>query len=75
MEVIELQRCHEEDEVKCVTEARRLAILVGDISMVLHSHASILRIPPDPCTAGNVLEDVGTILEHLWEAHAFGHSA
>jgi hypothetical protein len=29
--------------------------------------------PQDPPTASDVLEVVGTILEHLWEAYAYGH--
>jgi hypothetical protein len=66
MELIELRRRLEEDEVELITKAGWLAILVGDISRVPVDHGMppILGIP----------RDLGTILECLWEAHASGHN-
>jgi hypothetical protein len=49
---------------------------VSDVSKVLQD----LGMPPipeisrDPCTAGDVLEAVDVILEHLKEAYNFDHS-
>jgi hypothetical protein len=47
----------------------------GDISKVLVDLGMlpVPGIPQDACTAGDILEVVGTILEHVQEAHAFGH--
>jgi hypothetical protein len=61
--------------VECVTEASLLEILVRDISKVLVDLGMrpIPGIPRDLCTIGDVLEVVGIILEHLWEAYASGH--
>jgi hypothetical protein len=58
-----------------VTEARRLAIMARDVSKVLVDLVMppIPGIPQDPRTAGDVLEAVDIILEHLWEAYASDH--
>jgi hypothetical protein len=77
MEFIELRRLLEDVEMDLVTEARRLAILVRDISKVLVDlrMPPILRIPQEPCIAGDVLEMVDVILERLREAYASGHGS
>jgi hypothetical protein len=48
---------------------------VGGISKVLVDLGMppILRIPQDPGMVNDVLEAVGTVLECMREAHAFGH--
>jgi hypothetical protein len=62
--------------VQCVTEARWLKILVGDISKVLVNLVMppIPGIPQDPRTTGDVLEVVGTILERLQKPYTSSHS-
>jgi hypothetical protein len=72
---IEFQRHLKEAKVECVTEAGWLAILVRDVCKVLVDlgMSPILGIPQDPCTTDDVLEVVGTILECLQKAYAFGH--
>jgi hypothetical protein len=66
MELIELRR----HKVERVTEVGQLVVLVRDISKDLMD----LGKPPNPGITGDVLEAVGTILEHLREAHASRHS-
>jgi hypothetical protein len=63
--------------VERITEARRLAILARDLFKVLVDLCMppISRIPWDPCTAGDVLEAVGVILECPWEVDASGHGS
>jgi hypothetical protein len=74
MEFVELWRCLKEAEVECIAEARRLAVLVRDVSKVPVDLGMppILRIPRDSYTAHNILEAAGIILECLWEAYASG---
>jgi hypothetical protein len=58
-----------------ITEARRLAIMARDVSKVQVDLVMppISGIPQDPRMAGDVLEAVDIILEHLWEAYASDH--
>jgi hypothetical protein len=58
-----------------VTEVGRLVILAGDVSKVVMDLGMppIPGIPWDPRTAGDILEAVDIILEHLREAYASGH--
>jgi hypothetical protein len=67
MEFFKLQRLLQDDEADHVIEARRLATLVRDASNVLEDLGMppILRIPRDPHTAGDILEAVDIILEHI----------
>jgi hypothetical protein len=60
--------------VEHVDEAGWLAILARDISLVLVDLGMppISGIPQDLHTTGDVLEVVGVILEHLWEAYTSG---
>jgi hypothetical protein len=76
MEFVKLQRRQEEVKVECIAEARRLAALMRDVSEALVDLGlpPILGIPWDPRTTGNILEEVGTLLEHVWEAYASDHS-
>jgi hypothetical protein len=64
MEFVELWRLLQNVEVDRVIEVERQATLVRDASKVLVDLGMppILRIPRDPCTAGNVLEAVDIIL-------------
>jgi hypothetical protein len=59
-----------------VVEAGRLATLVRDVSKVLEDFGMppIPGIPQEPRMAGDVLEAVDVILEHLQEACASGHN-
>jgi hypothetical protein len=61
--------------VDCVIEARQLATIVRDVSKVLQDLGMppVPGIPQDPHTAGNVLEAVDVILEHLQEASGNSH--
>jgi hypothetical protein len=54
---------------------RAASTLVRDVSKVLKDLGMppIPGIPRDPCTAGDVLEVVDVILEHLQEAYASDH--
>jgi hypothetical protein len=58
-----------------IAKARRLTILVRDVSKVLADLGMppIPGIPQDPHIVSNILEAVDIILEHLQEACAFGH--
>jgi hypothetical protein len=58
--------------VAYVTEVGQLAVLVGDISKALVDLGMppIPGIPQDPGGAIDILEVVGTVLEHQWEASA-----
>jgi hypothetical protein len=75
LEFIELRRILKDVKVECVTEARWLAILVSDVSMLLVylGMLSVLGIPQDLCMADNVLEVMGVTFECLWDAYASGH--
>jgi hypothetical protein len=75
MELVKLRRCLKEAKVVRVADAGQLAFLVGGISKVLVDLGMppILRIPQDPGMVNDVLEAVGTVLECMREAHAFGH--
>jgi hypothetical protein len=75
MEFVKLQRLIKDVEVERITKAGRLAILVSDVSEVLVDHGMppIPGIFRDPCTTDDILEVMGIILEHLWEAYASGH--
>jgi hypothetical protein len=61
--------------VEFITEARRLTILVRDVSKVLVDPGipPIPGIPWDMCMAGNLLEAVGVISDYPQEAYATGH--
>jgi hypothetical protein len=74
-ELVELQRCLEEAEETRITEVGKLVVLVGDISKVPLDLGMppILMIPQDPRMVGDILEEVGTILECLRENHTSGH--
>jgi hypothetical protein len=58
--------------VACITEAGQLAVLVGDNSKALVDLGMppIPGIPQDPGGATDILEVVGIVLEHQWEASA-----
>jgi hypothetical protein len=76
MELIELRKLLQDTKADRVIEASWLATLVRDVSKVLQDHGMppIPEISRDPCTAGDVLEAVDVILEHLKEAYNFDHS-
>jgi hypothetical protein len=61
--------------VDCVIEAGQLTTLVRDMSKVPVDLGMppIPEIPRDTCTAGDILEVVDVILEHLQEAYASDH--
>jgi hypothetical protein len=75
MVLVELWRCLEEAKVEHFTEVEWLAVLLGDISKVLVDLGMprFPGIPRDSCTADNILEVVGTILECLREAYTSNH--
>jgi hypothetical protein len=75
MEFVVLQKLVKEAKVEHVAEAGRMAILAWDVSKVLVDRGMppILGIPRDPHMANDILEVMGIILEHLWEAYASDH--
>jgi hypothetical protein len=75
MEFVELRRLLKNVKVEHVTEVRRLAILVSDVSKFLVNLGmpQFPGIPHVSCMGDDILEAMGIILEHLWEANASGH--
>jgi hypothetical protein len=61
--------------VEHVAEVGQLTIMARDVSKALVDLGMppIPGIPWDPCTAGDILEVVGVISEHLREANASDH--
>jgi hypothetical protein len=76
MKFIKLKKLLKEAEVGCVSEVRRLTILVRDVSKVLVDLGMppIPRIPRDPRMVDDILEAVGVILERMQEAYASSHN-
>jgi hypothetical protein len=66
---VELRECHTKVEVDRVGEAKELAALVTDISVVIVDQGldPIQWIPQVPSKARYVLEVVGAVLEQLCE--------
>jgi hypothetical protein len=75
MDHVKLRRHLKEAEVARIAKAGQLTVLMGGISKVLVELGMppIPWIPQEPGTAGDILETVGTVLEHLREANASNH--
>jgi hypothetical protein len=75
MEFVKVRRLLQDANVDRITEAGRLAILARDVFKLLVDLGMppILGIPRDPHMANDILEVMGIILEHLWEAYASDH--
>jgi hypothetical protein len=75
MEFVELWRHLQDVEADRAAKIGRLAILLSDVSKVLVDLGmpSILGIPRDLHTAGDLLGAVDINLEHLRDDYASGH--
>jgi hypothetical protein len=75
MELVKLQRLHQDAEADRFVEASRLATRVRTVSKVLEDlgTSSIPGIPQDPHIVGDVLGAVDVILEHVKEVYDSGY--